>query len=58
MDVTVNEELQTHTPLKTQRKTSAQDEILQAAAADVLGEKKWWKKRNNGHEQHRCHKVY
>lgn len=44
MDVTVNEELQTHTPLKTQRKTSAQDEILQAAAADVLGEKNGGKK--------------
>lgn len=33
MDATVIEELQIHTPLKTQRKTWAQDEILQAAAA-------------------------
>lgn len=39
MHVTVIEELQIYTPLKTQRKTSAQDEILQAGAADVLGKK-------------------
>lgn len=37
MDATVIEELQIHTPLKTQRKTSAQDEIPKAAA---LGKKK------------------
>lgn len=33
MDVTVTEELQIHAPLKTQRRTSTQDEILQTAAA-------------------------
>lgn len=44
MDVTVIEELQIYTPLKTQRKTSAQDEILQAGAANVLGKKMVTKK--------------
>lgn len=33
MDVTVIEELQIHAPLKTQRRTSTQQEILQAAAS-------------------------
>lgn len=40
MDVAVSEELQIYAPPKTQRKTSAQDEILQATAAAALG-KKW-----------------
>lgn len=39
MDVAVSEELQIYAPLKTKRKTSAQDEILQATAAAALGKK-------------------
>lgn len=57
MDVTVIEELQIHTPLKTERKTSAQDEILQAAAA-ASGNNGASSERKNGHEQQRCHKVH